>query len=1164
MSTDKEFAPKAVDVVGLYLNPPLNAVVLSVYEKPSIQAIERASGYVETDSGKVLRGLKSTYKRHGTLNLFAALEVGTGQVKTKFTEFKKREDFCGFLDGVLADQPPHAEIHVILDNYSPHKRNDDWLAKFEERAQFHFKPTSASWLDQIAIVFSLLQRKTLNGASFKTKDQLREAIEAFFRRHSERAKPFRWRKRDVNGSQLKNTVINLRNSALALRKATDSVRLASRSVVVTRRSLKAHVVIDALMLLLAASAICSAQSQPVNSNPEANPFYAKLGPPWKLYYGGKLDDAAAGFRHVLEEAAAAGDQQALGWSHVGLGMVLDAKAQYSAARTEYEQALALFEIVKDELDAAHTQAHLGIVAFYMGDMVLARKHFHSALETWRRLNLLRDEANALGQLSLAGDPDWQKLDEEELAIARQIGDKGLEADVLHRNADRLFNAGEFDSAQEQLTRAAALYQEVGGKWELARVLTSEGRLERAHGHPEKALQLYRDALKLQQEIGDRQGEIQSTNAIAIAYSYLNDHAGALEMYERALSLAKETGSERIINFQSGNLAGSLMSVGRDREAVEILEKVLSRDQDYPDERYGSLAIAYMHLGRNVQAKEAANKAVEVARARGHIDFLPKALLDRALAESLLGERIEAIADAQDTLRVIEQMRSHLVPTDFMKRGFTEATLGAFNLTIRLLSDAHQSGQALEVAEQARSRAFLDLLATRDLQGARGQGSPALGNNEGELILAGAGSSLAAPPASGSALPKQWINDDSEMRSPVSVQSMSLGQIQATARRLNSTILSYWVADNATYIWVVPPSGEIHSARAEIPEKKLRQVIAGLWPGNTASVRGEEPAIPSGVQVNLRGGDTVALSPPDQANWRELYRLLIGPVEKWLPARAGSLLTIEPGGPLLELPFAGLRNQLGQYLIERFTLHSVPAISLLEFTEKKKKQVAKENPSYLLVADPTNTPLSPEGKSLPALPGARREIESIARLMPAIRVTKLEGVEASEPRVEELARRSTVIHLATHGVIQNDHPLDSFLALGRAGSDPDHDGHLTVQKVYSLSLHSDLVFLSACRSGRGEVSGDGINGLTRAFLYAGTPSVIASIWDVADATADRLVAGFYRSWLRGGDKAHSLRSAQLGLLQALRAGQLRIHTPSGDLVLPEHPMFWASFVLEGEP
>ena len=211
VSTDKEFAPKAADVVGLYLDPPLNAVVLSVDEKPSIQAIERPSGYVETDSGVVVGALKSTYKRHGTLNLFAALEVGTGQVRTEITEYKKRADFQNFLDGVIADMPPDKEIHVILDNYSTHKKNDDWLAKFEGRVQFHFTPTSASWLNQIEIVFSLLQRKALKGASFKNKNQLRDAIEAFIQRHNERAKPFRWRKREVKGSQLRNTIIHLCN-----------------------------------------------------------------------------------------------------------------------------------------------------------------------------------------------------------------------------------------------------------------------------------------------------------------------------------------------------------------------------------------------------------------------------------------------------------------------------------------------------------------------------------------------------------------------------------------------------------------------------------------------------------------------------------------------------------------------------------------------------------------------------------------------------------------------------------------------------------------------------------------------------------------------------------------------------------------------------------------
>jgi transposase len=211
VSTDPEFAPKAAEVVGLYLNPPLNALVLSVDEKPSIQAIQRPSGYVETDSGTVVRAMKSTYKRNGTLNLFAALEIASGHVYAQTTEQKKRQDFQRFLDGVIAELPADREIHVILDNYCTHKRNHDWLAKYEGRVQFHFTPTSASWLNQVEIWFGLLTRKSLRGASFANKDQLRNAIEAFVARTNEHPKPFHWRKREVRGSQLRNTIINLCN-----------------------------------------------------------------------------------------------------------------------------------------------------------------------------------------------------------------------------------------------------------------------------------------------------------------------------------------------------------------------------------------------------------------------------------------------------------------------------------------------------------------------------------------------------------------------------------------------------------------------------------------------------------------------------------------------------------------------------------------------------------------------------------------------------------------------------------------------------------------------------------------------------------------------------------------------------------------------------------------
>jgi transposase len=208
VSTDKEFAAKAADIVGLYLNPPANALVLSVDEKPSIQAMERATGYVETDNGKIVRGCKSTYKRHGTLNLFAALQVATGLIQAATTTLKRRAEFLQFMDQIVADAPADQQLHVILDNYCTHKKCDAWLAA-HPNVHFHFTPTSASWLNQVEIWFGILSRKTLRGASFKNVTELRLAIEAFIAAYNPNATPFKWRKREVKGSQLRNTIVNL-------------------------------------------------------------------------------------------------------------------------------------------------------------------------------------------------------------------------------------------------------------------------------------------------------------------------------------------------------------------------------------------------------------------------------------------------------------------------------------------------------------------------------------------------------------------------------------------------------------------------------------------------------------------------------------------------------------------------------------------------------------------------------------------------------------------------------------------------------------------------------------------------------------------------------------------------------------------------------------------
>ena len=175
-SNDPEFAAKAADVVGLYVDPPAKAIVLCVDEKPSIQALERAQGYLKLPNGRALTGQSHDYKRHGTTTLFAALEVATGKVIASHSNRRRRVEFLGFMNSVVAAFPDR-ELHVILDNLNTHKKNERWLKK-HPKVHFHFTPTRASWLNQVETWFSILQGQSLSGASFTAVAQLQEHIDA--------------------------------------------------------------------------------------------------------------------------------------------------------------------------------------------------------------------------------------------------------------------------------------------------------------------------------------------------------------------------------------------------------------------------------------------------------------------------------------------------------------------------------------------------------------------------------------------------------------------------------------------------------------------------------------------------------------------------------------------------------------------------------------------------------------------------------------------------------------------------------------------------------------------------------------------------------------------------------------------------------------------------
>jgi transposase len=201
-SNDPAFAAKAANVVGLYVDPPAKAIVLCVDEKPSIQALERAQGYLKLPNGRALTGQSHDYKRHGTTTLFAALEVATGRIIAAYSKRRRRVEFLGFMNSIVAAFPDR-ELHVILDNLNTHKKNERWLQR-HPNVHFHFTPTRSSWLNQVETWFSILQGQSLNGASFTAVEQLHEHIDAFIAAYNETAEPFAWTKKKVHTRRFKN------------------------------------------------------------------------------------------------------------------------------------------------------------------------------------------------------------------------------------------------------------------------------------------------------------------------------------------------------------------------------------------------------------------------------------------------------------------------------------------------------------------------------------------------------------------------------------------------------------------------------------------------------------------------------------------------------------------------------------------------------------------------------------------------------------------------------------------------------------------------------------------------------------------------------------------------------------------------------------------------
>lgn len=864
-----------------------------------------------------------------------------------------------------------------------------------------------------------------------------------------------------------------------------------------------------------------------------------LGAADRLHRQGRLDEAKAAYESSLDAARLSGDPRLEGWALVGLSNVLLSKALYTQAREFALRGLERSERAGDANHVGRAQLILGTAAELMGDRVEARTRVDQALTAFEHGGDLVGRAQAtllFLRLQTKVSAETDALFARAVADARAAGDTRIEATAYHEGGDGLFAAGEYARALSMLEQAAALYAKDGDTTNLGAVYNSVGRVYRAHGQLQMALEYQLKALALHERGTNTFLTMQSNNAVSAVYQMLEEPAKARAYIERALAIGEQTGSPRIQDFLRANLANILISLGDYGRAADLLQGVIAHDIDtYVTGRYSQLSFALRKLGRLDEAIHAADTAVTRCLEKEVVadGDCPAAFTARAQAELDKGDNASALRDISVALDRIEGARSKLLPADFFKREFVRGREAVYGFAIDVMLRQGRAEEALDTAELARSRAFIDLLASRDVKvnpaGVAPLPAPA---TRGALSFAPTDlSSLAmAPPA-------------------------RAADLAAEAKRLKSTLLAYWTTGDAVFIWVVTPDGRVSATRVDVLASRLSALLRATVPLDATPAVGATK-----TAIATRGGEAFSLDVPRADAWRDLYDLLIKPVRHALPATNGSLLTVIPHGALAGLPFAALKDERGRYLIEDFTLHYIPAGAVLQFTEAMRRADGRKG-SVLIVADPIVPKQAQLGRPMPPLPGARDEARAISAQLPAARRTMLIGADATETRVAAAAGKTAVVHFATHAVARDNAPFESFLALG---ADEAGDGLMTAEEVYRWHLNADLVMLSACRSGGARVSGDGIAAFARAFIYAGTPSIITSLWDVPDVSTSTLVANFYRDWWAGASKSRALRSAQLAMLRDLRLGKITATTAAGPVVLPEHPIFWAGLALIGEP
>ncbi|MBD2328718.1 CHAT domain-containing protein [Alkalinema sp. FACHB-956] len=853
--------------------------------------------------------------------------------------------------------------------------------------------------------------------------------------------------------------------------------------------------------------------------------------------------------------------------------------RYDKAPSYFERSLAIAKEVNNQASEAKQLHALALVKqkanhkvsanqlLQQGDEQFKQLQFDTAAQFWQAAMKIAKEIkneflvwqanHQLEQLNLIRDNIAKALQDFEhsavqkgLVISPQIQSRAKEG-IIFGEMGRFYHEEEKDeeiainylekslaiarevqnqaSEKQQLIILTKSYQTLddleNNRWIGGTLSHDFDKPSRSVKHSTKAIEYGNQGLTLARALSDRPGEALILETIARSYAALGQHSNAIEAQQQGLTLARESQDKMAEANALKNLGIFYRASGNYGEAIRQSQAASNIYRAYqkqvetaaPSSHPNALPSAHppaayinflykeslAHLGDAYQAQGDYANAVKSYQAAQtgniYLDARVFSQIGHTFAQwNKLSEAEAALRLAikmQDSDQIYEELN------DMEENG--ESDIGLIwvsdwkHQNLQRLQEVlvrqNRTNEALEISEEAKARVLVQLLAFRSQR--RNQQT------------------------AGSILQPEF---------PQLSAALKLDEIRKIAKTQNATLVQYSiVGGEQLYIWVIKPTGEvIFRSTQRNPSFPLTELVRESR--FDLGIRGR-----AGIKISQQ-----PVSPTKTDSLAQLYQYLIAPIAQDLPTDPKQRVIFLPQGELFLVPFAALPDAQNRPLIERHTLSTAPSIQTLALTQTLANR-PKASGNAVIVGDPTMPTY--QGELLQPLPAARQEAIAIGQ---QLNTTPLIGAQATKATVLQQIPTAKLLHFATHGLLDPiKGNIPGAIALAPDGQD---NGFLSAAEIFNLQLNADLVVLSACDTGQGDITGDGVIGLSRSFIAAGAPSVIVSLWAVNDQSTSDLMQEFYRQLKQQPDKAQALRQAMLITKQRY----------------PD-PSHWAAFTLVGE-